>query len=692
MQKIFSVTVMAGFSRSGFRAPVMAIALSLALHMYAITGHAAAESGTPDGPKSLLRQSLEDLMNIEVTSAGRKPQRLSEAATAIHVISQEDIRRSGMTSIPELLRMVHGLNVAQFDANKWAISSRGFNDLYANKLLVLIDGRTVYSPLFSGVFWDVQDTPLEDIERIEVIRGPGGTLWGANAVNGVINIITKQAQHTQGGLVAIGGGALEHNGETLRYGGKFGDSMHYRVYGKHFDRTSFVDAAGRATNDAWSQDRGGFRVDREMPEGGALTLAGEAYSGRSGQMGITPSLAPPYTNAFAENTKVDGSHLRANYHRPLEGGADMSLQAYYDHTLRQTTLTSEKRDTYDLDFQHRLPWGGYHELNWGLGYRLSHDDTSSEASSLSFFTPASKTLHIYSAFAQNESTWMEDRLHFILGSKFEHNVFTGFEYQPNARLLWKTGENGALWAAVSRAVHTPSRGEAGVNIAVNASPTGITFPSVAMATLFGNPDLKSEKLIAYEAGWRDTLHQNLSVDTTVFYNDYRNFVTFETGAPYLDNTFSYLIVPLQMDNKAHGRVYGSEVALNWQAAEHWRLNGSFSLLRMHMTTDTGGNDASVPLVAGSNPRQQWQLHSYLDLPRNLSLDAAVYYVSSLPSQAVPAYTRLDLRLGWKPLKDMELSLAAQNLTGNHHPEFGSSIAQLGSQVPRTVYGKVTLRF
>lgn len=641
----------------------------------------------------LINLSLESLMDIEVTSVTKSPQKLSESAAAIYVITQEDIRRSGMNSIPELLRMVPGLNVAQFDANKWAISSRGFNDLFANKLLVLIDGRTVYTPLFSGVFWDAQDTLLEDIERIEVIRGPGGTLWGANAVNGVINIITKRAHDTVGGMLMAESGNREHHHEGFRYGGKLGESGYYRIYAKQFSRGNFVDATGADAADKWDQQRIGFRIDYDFLEKDTLTLQGESYSGNSAQTVTEPMLIPPYARSFSDVTHNSGNYLRTNWHHALDDGDDLSLQFYYDQTSRDPAALRELRETYDLDLQHRFTWGGRHEMVWGMGYRQTMDETSSTRF-LTWFTPANKKLNLYSAFVQDESVWMENRLHVTVGSKIEHNDYTGIEFQPNLRLLWKTGMDGALWAAVSRAVHTPSRGEIGVNVSASTFPSGLSLPNppVTVVTILGNPNLKSESLIAYELGWRDKLRKNLTVDTTVFYNDYKNFITHEAGVPYPDNTFSYIIVPLVADNKAHGGVWGTEVALNWQAAEHWRLNGSFSLLRMHLINDPGGNDTSVPLISGNSPQHQWQLHSYLDLPHNVNLDTALYYVGDLAAQGMPSYTRLDIRLGWKLYKDLELSLAGQNLMDNQHPEFSASSGQLSSEVPRTVYGKVTWRF
>ncbi|MDD5035853.1 MAG: TonB-dependent receptor [Methylococcaceae bacterium] len=648
-----------------------------------------AQPGQND-PKALTLLSLEQLMDVQVISVARKPQKLAESAAAIHVISQEDIRRSGMSSIPELLRLAPGINVAQFDGNKWAISSRGFNEVFSSNLLVLVDGRTVYSPIFSGVYWDVQDFPLEDIERIEVIRGPGGTLWGANAVNGVINIITKRAKDTQGGLLTAGVGNIEQDTELLRYGGKLGESAHYRVYAKHFDRSHYDRAGDNKPNDAWNQTRSGFRLDWEPSGPDSVSLQGDTYAGTSGENINIPLLSSPYSRTLNDDVKVSGGYLRARWQRTLSAGSDLSLQFYYDHTDRKPATLEESRDTYDLDFQHRFPWWGRHELIWGLGYRLTQDETIAHTFSTSF-NPASKALNLYSVFVQDESRWMGDRVRFIIGSKVEHNDFTGFQFQPNARLLWKPAEAHTLWASASRAVRTPSRGETAVRLATSPFQNqGMTF----LPVVFGNPGFRSETLLAYEFGYRSEPFKNLSVDAAAFYHDYDHLNTTEAGNPYLESTPApaHFVIPLRIENKSSARVYGIELEANWRLNGNWRLSGSYTLLQMHFRIDPASTDTASLARSGDSPQQQWQFHSYFDLPHHLNLDAALYYVDRLSNQQTLAYTRIDLRLGWQPVKDLELSLAGRNLLDGSHREFGSNLVQVGSEVPRSLYAKLSWHF
>lgn len=661
-------------------------ALCMGMTGVALSGLAAAAEAT------LVHLSIEQLMDIEVTSVARKPQKLSESASAIYAITREDIRRSGMRSIPELLRMVPGLSVAQFDANKWAITSRGFASLFSDKLQVLIDGRSIYTPLFSGVFWDVQDVPLDDIERIEVIRGPGGTLWGANAVNGVINIITRRAEDTQGGMVSAGAGNLARDEVTARYGGQAGESAHYRIYAKNFDRNHFADATGAATHDAWRQTRGGIRIDWQRSAADSLTLQGDAYSGISQETLLQPSLAAPFSTTIADNAEVRGQNLLARWQRVLADDSDFALQLYYDHTFRKPAALVESRDTYDIDLQHRFRWGGRHELVWGAGYRMTRD-TASNNTFLISLAPPGDTLTLPSAFVQDESSWLDDRLRVAVGSKFERNTYTGMEYQPNLRVLWKASEEHTLWAAVSRAVRTPSRGETGIRVASQAFPS--TIPGVTtLAVLFGNPNLDSEKLTAYEIGYRGHLRNDLLLDATAFYNDYSRLVTHEPGATFIEPAPlpPHLVVALNNGNMAYGHVHGGELSVNWQATEKWRLGASYSLLRFSLHLEPGSGDVAVRDIPGNSPRQQWQLHSWLDLSHDLELDGGLYYVDGLPTQGVAAYTRLDVRLGWKPAKDLELALTGQNLTSRRHQEFGSSPSQTGSQVPRSIYGGAIWRF
>ena len=460
---------------------------------------------------ALKTMSVEDLMNIEVTSVARHPEKLLEAASAIQVITQDDIRRSGATSIPEALRLADNLQVAQKNSHDWAISARGFNTDLANKLLVMIDGRTVYTPLYSGVFWDVQDYLLEDIDRIEVISGPGGALWGANAVNGVINIITKSAKDTQGVYAEAGGGSQPQDFTGVRYGGSLGADSAYRVYGKYFDRGAEVLANGDSASDSWRQGRAGFRMDSDATAHDRLTLQGDYYDGRENEQ----------TGGIAA---VSGANLLGRWTRSVSDESDFSLQSYLDQThlgdpeaplmvsgmqFSPAGTVYDDLTTYDVDFQHRFSLGARNRVVWGLGYRYTHDAVI-EAPSVGFF-PAVLAQNLYSAFVQDELA-LARNLSFTLGTKLEHNDYTGFEFEPDARLSWALNSSQALWAAVSRAVRTPSR--------IDTDLSEGTPPYLVL--LKGNPDFTSEALLAYELGYRAQLNSAFTASVSSFYNQYND--------------------------------------------------------------------------------------------------------------------------------------------------------------------------
>jgi iron complex outermembrane receptor protein len=404
----------------------------------------------------LTELSIEDLMKIEITSVSKKAQKISDAAAAIFVITQEDIRRSGVTSIPEALRMAPGVEVARIDANKWAISARGFNSRFANKLLVLMDGRSVYSPLFSGVWWDVQDTMMEDIDRIEVIRGPGATLWGANAVNGVINIITKKAGDTLGGLVTAGGGTEEKGFGALRYGLKPAEDSDFRAYAKYFNRDRSVTSTGADAGDEWDAFRAGFRLDHETSARNNFTLQGDYYTGNAGTTYDVASITLPYLNTFQKKSESAGGNIIGRWNHTFENDSEFSLQAYYDRSDRKDLFAAGVVDTADVDLQYRFKWFGGQEFVLGTGYRFTRDNIAND-NELRTADPASRSESLLSAFIQDDITLIDNRLHWVIGSKFEHNGYTGFEVQPNTRLIWTPSTTQSVWGAISRSVRTPSR-------------------------------------------------------------------------------------------------------------------------------------------------------------------------------------------------------------------------------------------
>ena len=633
-------------------------------------------------PRDLAEFSLEELLQLEVTSVSKKEQRLSESAAAIYVLTSEDIRRSGATSIPEALRMVPGLGVAQINASAWAITSRGFNFEFADKLLVLIDGRSVYTPLYGGVNWDEQDTLLEDIERIEVIRGPGGTLWGANAVNGIINIITRHAGETQGLLVTGGAGTVERGFGAVRYGGKHGDNLAYRGYVKYLQRGDFKTADGSDAHDAWQVLRGGFRLDWDIAAQHALTFQGDLYNGTADQIASLSALTPPFSRTFIEDREIAGGNLLARWRHALSANSDLRLQVYYDRTERQMTAFRELRQTGDIDFQHRFLLHKRHEIIWGLGYRLTVDDTSgSFAISLN---PPSRADHLASAFLQHEITLIDRRLRLTLGTKLELNDYTGLEVQPSGRLLWLPHPQHTVWAAASRAVVTPAIADRAVrfNGPVFHDPGGTT----TVVSFFGSTDLSSQQLLAYELGYRVQPTKRVFLDIAAFYNIYDELITTAARTPFLELTPQppHLVLPQLLVNALHAEAFGVEIAATWNVTERWKLSGGYTWLNIK---GIRGID-----LAGNDPNNQFHVRSWLNLPGKLEFDSALYYVDAIPNFDIPAYLRLDLRLGWHPVRNLDLSLVLQNLLEDRHREFATISGLQPTEIPRSVYAKVTWRF
>jgi iron complex outermembrane receptor protein len=662
---------------------------------------ASAEESPQDelsdtGIDKLLAMSLEDLMDLEVTLVSKKKEKLFTAPAAIYVVTAEDIRRSGATSIPEALRMVPGLQVARINSSCWAISSRGFNKEFANKLLVLIDGRSVYTPLFAGVYWNRNDVMMEDVERIEVIRGPGATLWGANAVNGIINIITKKAQDTQGGMLTGGGGTEELGYGAARYGGSLGEKGYFRIYSKYRNLDDGPVFYGGESSDEWETAQGGFRWDWKANETDELTLQGDIYKGQIGHTAYWMSLLPPYSVAYDEIVDVNGGNVLSRWRHVISDYSDLQLQFYYDRTEQRHTKYQETRDIFDLEFQHRFPLGEKQEIIYGLNYRFMTDDSKAEVSAgeqMSFsLDPASRDLHLISAFIQDELTLIEDQLKFTVGSKFEHNDFTGFEYQPSGRLQWTPRQNQTLWSSVSRAVRTPSRYEHdsyncwGVFPGGGGTPTEMEFVC--------DEDYDSEELTAYELGYRLEASKSVMLDFAGFFNVYDNLRTYEGQSPTFEMTPApHMRLPFSPDNQMDGETYGVEVSGNWQVMENWKLAAGYTFLQMQMhpkNTSTDENNESGN--EGSSPHNQIHLRSYVNLPRNLEFDTALYYVDNLPALDIPSYFRLDARLGWHISENAELSLAAHNLLDSRHPEFFAWGTQVPTEAERSFFAKLTWRF
>jgi iron complex outermembrane receptor protein len=657
-----------------------------------VTSGVMAQKDGSHPPGDLTNLSLDQLMNVEVTSVSKHEQKLFEAPAAIYVISQEDIRRSGITSIPDLLRMVPGLQVARITSSKWAITSRGSNSEFSNKLLVLIDGRSVYTPLFAGVFWDVQDLMLEDIERIEVIRGPGATMWGANAVNGVINIITKKARNTQGGLVIAGGGSEERGFGGMRYGGKIGADAYYRVYAKFFDRNHSLEADGSSAPDGWDALRGGFRLDWNASNRDSITVQGDIYHTNVGQKLRQTVPVPPFTDSSDEQVRASGGNILTRWTRELSGESSLSLQFYYDRTQRNEAALSENRDTFDFDFQHRLV-AGRNEIVWGMGARASRDDVvSSFTVSLN---PSSRTTQMFNVFAQDEITLVKNRLRLTIGSKFEHNFYTGIEIEPSLRMMWTPNKSHALWAAFSHADRTPSRVEEDfrVNVAVFPGQNGL----LNYVSLFGSRRFKAEEVHAYELGYNFRPSQTLSFQFATFYNFYDELSLTTVGTPFLENSPqpAHLVIPLQLGNGGKSETTGIEAAARWVPAKQWQLAAGYTWFERKSLGASSGSALALQFNPSDNPRNQFHVRSVINLHKNLECDAALYYVDKLSSIAVPRYLRTDVRFGWRPNDAIELSFSGQNLFDKSHLEFGASALLVGDRpiaVARSLVGKLTWRF
>jgi len=630
----------------------------------------ASSPSTRSSTNSVADLSLEDLVNLKVTSVSKKEEKLDDAAAAIFVLSNDDLRRSGATTVADALRLVPGLQVAQIDSSDWAVSARGFNSQFANKLLVMIDGRTVYSPLFSGVYWDAQQVFLDDVDRIEVIRGPGATVWGANAVNGVISILSKSARDTQGDLV-YGGGGDEHLAlGGARYGGQIDGDTYYRVYDTYQLNNNFERANGQPANDSWDLLQGGYRIDHYTHNDGQWTWQGDGYAG---------NLAD-YTGS------LNGFNTLGRWTQAISDRSSYEVQAYFDHTYRNDALAVVSLDTADLTFQHTFGLGERNDIIWGLGYRFTDSHLYKANSPAVTILDDSLALNLFSAFIQDEFKIIPDKLTFTLGTKVEHNDFTGFEVQPSTRLMFKPTENQTVWAAVSRAVRTPSEAD-GEDLAAFVSGAPVVGPGggLYVPTFIGNTHLKSEELLAYELGYRIQPTKRVSVDVATFYNDYSRLEG-QLPANFIPGTPVGTLV-VDPENSLRGQSYGGEGVVTFAATDFWRLSASYSLLLLHVQGTPAANARAAELNA---PTHQVVLRSSYDFGRHASLDADLRYVDNV--QGVVGYVTADVRLSYRPTPNWELSVVGQNLLDNSHPEQASQVGAPTTEVSRGFYGKVTWRY
>ncbi len=668
--------------------------------MALLTANVGAQAPGGDSSIGALKQmSVEQLMDIDVTSVSKEPEKLLDAPSAIEVITSDDILRYGASSIPEALQLADNLEVAQQNAHDWAISARGFNANLGDKLLVLIDGRAVYSPLYGGVLWNVQDYLLEDIDRIEVISGPGGTLWGANAVNGVINITTKTAKETQGYFAEAGGGSQLEDFAAFRYGGVVAPDVYFRVYGQYSYRGSEVFSDGDSANDSIEMRRGGFRVDSFATPQTTLTLQGDAYSGTEF---LGPSLG---------DSGLSGGNVLGRWTRSLPDDSEVSLQSYYSRShISQPFAASppappyfigfplasliDDLDTYDLDFQYRFHAGARQNMVVGVGYRFTRE--LDEDISIVRFSPPSLDQQLYSAFVQDEIDVVTG-VHLTLGTKVEHNDYTGYEAEPSGRIRWNFSPKQMLWTAVSRAVRTPSRYDRDLEVVTGLvnPPAPYRFPSDYLA---GSPAFTSEAVVAYEMGYRAELGSRLSLSVSAYYNSYTDVRSTAQTPTTPTYPFPY---PVIFQNGLKGDTHGLEVDANYQVLDWWQLHAGYNMIKDDIRAEPGYVDATGALNETADPENQVFLRSSMDLPRGLELDVAFRWVDSLVigngpnggtvAGIVPAYSELNARVAWHLGRSLEFSIVGQNLLHDHHQEYGYPGATT-EEIARSVFGKVEWRY
>ncbi len=680
-------------------------------------------AGAEDGEDDLFEMSLDDLgsLDIEVTSVSKKAQNMAAAPTAIAVITAEEIRRSGATNIPEALRLVPGVQVARIDANRWAITARGFNGEFADKLLVLIDGRSVYTPLFGGVYWDVQDTLMADIARIEVIRGPGATVWGANAVNGVINIITKHAKKTHGVHAEGLYGNIDAEG-NFRWGGAVGEDIHYRVYGKYKETDSFFNVTGPINNDGWNQGRAGMRMDWQIDDANSLTFQGDYYRGATNRGAtaefLTGEIVPIgggfstfATTELSDQAELQGGNVLARYSHDVNEDVNATLQFYYDRTDRLSNSLSEERDTIDIDFQNNFSFPGGFDWIWGLGYRWTEGRTTPLNQFNILVDPADRADDLFTAFLQGDWHIIEDKLTLTAGSKFERNNYTGFEAQPSVRVAFTPNQTHTMWASWSRAVHTPTVVDDDLRLpAANVPGPGTFGPvPVQLAIAGSNGAHVSEVLMAIEAGYR-FVTDDFSLDIAAFANNYDNVRQFQDpndpggpagGAlpcPPPRTAFECGILLYPFLNGLKGWAYGTEILLTVKVHERARISTYYNYLTFDVEPKFTDPVLSFNDPGGSSPEHQWHVRGSFDLPFEVQFDALVWYMSELVGStgtggtgAVPDYWRVDLRLGWRPVEWLDLTVVGQNLNHYEHTEISAGLGST-AKIPRTFYGKATIHF
>lgn len=661
---------------------VQRAALAVLFVLTGLINHSqAAPQDVQANGEPLKQLSLAELGNVEVTTASKEPEKIWKTSSAIFVLTQDDIRRSGATSIPDALRLVPGVEVARISSNEWSVNIRGLGSGFSKSVLVLIDGRSVYTPLYAGVYWDVQNVLLEDVERIEVIRGPGGTIWGSNAVNGVINIITKNAENTRGTYASSTAGNVDQNVSGVRYGSAHGNNLSYRAYAMGFGRAPEFHTGG-GNYDAWQLGQAGFRTDAQLTAHDTLTVQGDLYEGNVGQQAAIATYSPPAQVNINGTQDVSGGNLLGRWRHELSGTSDFQIQAYYDRTYRLGPQLGEARNTFDLDLIHHFVWKGRNAVIWGLGARWSPSDFIQTAATINFL-PHHQDDNIYSAFVQDEIAILPDKLRLTVGSKFEHNIFTGWENEPSGRLLWTPTSHQTIWGALTRAVRTPSRIDEDLQLTGLAQANPPVFVCICDHRQFA-----SETLLGYEAGYRMLVTSGFYLDLAAFHNKYNDLVSYgdESISTVASSPTAYTLLSLRAVNGIMGSSNGGEIAPDWKVTHWMDFKAAYSYVSLNFQDkSTHTKSSQVSSYEGSSPHNEANAQILFHLPRGFEFDPTYRYVGALPALGVNAYQTADARLGWHFVREFELSLTGQNLFQPRHAEFGPVL------IERSAYAQITWR-
>lgn len=648
----------------------------------------AASSASAEEQNPVKHLSLAELGNIEVTTVSKEPERAMKTNAAVFVITQEDIERSGATTVPEALRLAPGVEVTRIDSHTWSVGIRGFGSNLTRDVLVLIDGRIVYTTLFAGTYWDVQNLMMEDIDRIEVIRGPGGTIWGPNSLNGVINIITKKASDTHGTIVNAAGGNLQQGLVNARYGGNTG-KVDYRVYESGFNRGPEFHPDG-INFDRWRAIQTGFRTDWQESKQDGFTIQGDIYDEGSGEAVGATMYTPPYSEIRYGTAQLSGGDILGRWQRVFGEGEDLQLQFSYEHTNRHEPNLIDLRNNYDLDFLDRFRLPARQEISWGFGGIFSRGDNPVVVTGLQF-QPNPRTDRLLQAFLQDEVGLINKHLTLTVGTKFLKTNFTHWLLQPTGRLLWTPTDKQSFWAAFTHAVRTPSDAEEDFSL---LGFTGQVVGGLPLLARFNpNPNFRPEQLNGYEAGYRLLLHKTLYFDIAAFYNHYHGLFSEDiTGGPFLETTPGppHYLIPADFGNGLLATTKGIEFAPEWRPLPFWRLRAGYSYLHMNVGKTVASLDiGTAPIVQGSSPKDETWAQSGLDFAKAFSLDLTYRHASALTALMVPAYATADVRFDWQVNREFKLSAVGRNLLQPHHPEYAGVDPGPAIGIKRTAYGQIT---